>query len=123
MPDDPGCYLWKDAMGAVIYVARPDEPARVALRQYVTLHRRSREDPAHDAARWRASTTSSSSRARGARPRARAHRPASPVLQRRLQGRQDLSLHRRHARRRLPGDQVHAREAQAQDALLRSLHG
>lgn len=36
MPDDPGCYLWKDASGEVIYVGKAKN-LRARLRQYVTL--------------------------------------------------------------------------------------
>ena len=36
VPDDPGCYLWKDASGEVIYVGKAKN-LRARLRQYVTL--------------------------------------------------------------------------------------
>ena len=36
VPTDPGCYLWKDADGAVIYVGKAKN-LRARLRQYVTL--------------------------------------------------------------------------------------
>lgn len=36
VPTDPGCYLWKDAEGAVIYVGKAKN-LRARLRQYVTL--------------------------------------------------------------------------------------
>ena len=36
VPTDPGCYLWKDAEGAVIYVGKAKN-LRSRLRQYVTL--------------------------------------------------------------------------------------
>ena len=36
VPDDPGCYLWKDAAGEVIYVGKAKN-LRARLRQYVTL--------------------------------------------------------------------------------------
>lgn len=36
VPDDPGCYLWKDADGNVIYVGKAKN-LRARLRQYVTL--------------------------------------------------------------------------------------
>ncbi len=36
VPDDPGCYLWKDVSGEVIYVGKAKN-LRARLRQYVTL--------------------------------------------------------------------------------------
>ena len=36
VPTDPGCYLWKDEAGAVIYVGKAKN-LRARLRQYVTL--------------------------------------------------------------------------------------
>ncbi len=36
VPDDPGCYLWKDAAGEVVYVGKAKN-LRARLRQYVTL--------------------------------------------------------------------------------------
>ena len=36
VPTDPGCYLWKDAEGGVIYVGKAKN-LRARLRQYVTL--------------------------------------------------------------------------------------
>ena len=50
------------------------------------------------------------------------HQPAQPVLQRRLQGRQVLPVHRAHQGRRVPGHQVHAREAPTRHQVLRTLH-
>ena len=35
-PTDPGCYLWKDARGQVVYVGKAKN-LRARLRQYVTL--------------------------------------------------------------------------------------
>ena len=35
-PTDPGCYLWKDARGQVVYVGKAKN-LRSRLRQYVTL--------------------------------------------------------------------------------------
>ncbi|MBS5146101.1 MAG: excinuclease ABC subunit UvrC [Collinsella intestinalis] len=37
VPDDPGCYLWKDVSGEVIYVGKAKN-LRARLRQYVTLN-------------------------------------------------------------------------------------
>ena len=36
VPTDPGCYLWRDEAGAVIYVGKAKN-LRARLRQYVTL--------------------------------------------------------------------------------------
>ena len=36
VPTDPGCYLWKDAAGEVIYVGKAKN-LRARMRQYVTL--------------------------------------------------------------------------------------
>ena len=36
VPTDPGCYLWKDASGQVIYVGKAKN-LRARMRQYVTL--------------------------------------------------------------------------------------
>ena len=36
VPTDPGCYLWKDGEGQVIYVGKAKN-LRARLRQYVTL--------------------------------------------------------------------------------------
>ncbi|MFR5090627.1 MAG: hypothetical protein ACLTDR_00050 [Adlercreutzia equolifaciens] len=61
-------------------------------------------------------------RARVARAGEEPHQPARAVLQRRLQGRQELPLHRAHERRCVPGHQVHARETPVRTQVLRSLH-
>ncbi|MBR2683264.1 MAG: GIY-YIG nuclease family protein, partial [Atopobiaceae bacterium] len=36
VPTEPGCYLWKDAQGTVIYVGKAKN-LRARMRQYVTL--------------------------------------------------------------------------------------
>ena len=36
VPTDPGCYLWKDGSGKVIYVGKAKN-LRARMRQYVTL--------------------------------------------------------------------------------------
>ena len=36
VPTDPGCYLWKDASGKVVYVGKAKN-LRARMRQYVTL--------------------------------------------------------------------------------------
>ena len=36
VPTDPGCYLWKDAKGEVVYVGKAKN-LRARMRQYVTL--------------------------------------------------------------------------------------
>ena len=48
VPTQPGCYLWKDAKGDVIYVGKAKN-LRSRMRQYVTLQDASK-DPADDAA-------------------------------------------------------------------------
>ena len=40
VPTQPGCYLWKDAKGDVIYVGKAKN-LRARMRQYVTLDRKS----------------------------------------------------------------------------------
>ena len=107
VPTDPGCYLWKDASGTVIYVGKAKN-LRARMRQYVTLTDDRAKiplmmqlvesfdylvvDTEHEAL----------------------------VLERELIGQyrpyfnvdfKELSLHRHHQRRRVPRHQVHTREA------------
>ena len=61
-------------------------------------------------------------RARIARARKEPHQPVCAVFQRRLQGRQVLPVHRPDQKRRVPGHQVHAREAPRRHRVLRPVH-
>jgi len=44
VPQEPGCYLWKDASGTVIYVGKAKN-LRARMRQYVTLSDDVRRSP------------------------------------------------------------------------------
>ena len=96
-------------------VARPHAPVR-------ELPGRTREDPPARRPDRQLRLHRGGERARIARAGEEPHQPACAVLQRRLQRRQVLPLHRAHEGRRVPRHQVHAGEAPARHALLRPLH-
>ena len=95
--------------------ARPHAPVR-------SRRGRARQDPLHDGGGRELRLRGRGLRARGARARDEPHPAVPPALQRRLQGRQELPLHRHHQGGRLPRAQVHARAAPSGDALLWPLH-
>ena len=92
-PIDPGCYLWKDAEGNVLYVGKAKN-LRARLRQYVQLTDERPMVPRLMAATAGFDYVVVEYGARGPRAGDQPHQPVPPALQRRPQGRQELPLHR-----------------------------
>ena len=99
VPTLPGVYLWKDKDGQVIYVGKAKQ-LRARMRQYVNFQDDRAKIPLLVDQIDSFEYIVVGERARVARPREEPDQPVRPVLQRRLQGRQVLPVHRAHEGRR-----------------------
>ena len=121
LPTQPGCYLYKNAEGEVIYVGKAKN-LRARVRSYFL-----------EAAQANAKTGSLmreavdvdyitvDNEARSARARKQPHQAAQAALQHPAARRQDLPLHQAHAGRPLPQGLRHPPPAQRRQRLLRPL--
>ena len=122
VPALPGVYLWKDKSGQVIYVGKAKQ-LRARMRQYVNFQDDRAEDTAAGRPDRQLRLHRGGERARVAGAGEEPHQPAQPVLQRRLQGRQVLPVHRAHQGRRVSRpSSTRARGTDPTRKLLRTLH-
>ena len=121
IPTLPGCYLYKNAEGEVIYVGKAKN-LRARVRSYFLA---AIQANAKTGSLMREAVDmdyiTRRQRARGARARKQPHQAAQAALQHPAARRQDLPLHQAHARRPLSQGLRHAPAAQGRQRLLRPL--